>query len=739
MFAQSDSCRFAKIRVSGLFLSKRSIAATITSAAIRYYLRLMLSRSGVATREPPLAKNLSAGVSCSTGALTMKQHLYVFVMCSAAFSLDSSGDAVAKPTVAPFGSWRSLISAPMLVQGAVRFGDVATDGDTVYWIEGRPEEEGRYVIVRRTADGKVQDVLPKPFSARTLVHEYGGGALAVAGGVVYFTNYADQRLWRLTQGMAPQPITREGKLRFADFVFDAPRNRLIAVCEDHTNSDHEPANRVVAANLADGKITTLVEGADFYSNPRVSPDDRQLCWLAWHHPNMPWDGSELFVAPTADDGSIGKPRKVAGGKDESIFQPSWSPDGTLHFVSDRTNWWNLYAERGGKIVPILPMDAEFGAPQWVFGTTTYCFLPDGTIVARYTQTGEWKIARIDPRTGKHESINVPYSHVSSIDISDNHAFAIVGSPTVPESLVEIDLTSGGSQAIRRSSPMQPDPAYTSVPEAIEFPTANGQTAHAFYYPPANRDFAGPPGEAPPLLVLIHGGPTSAAAAQFRLSTQFWTSRGFGVCDVNYGGSTGYGREYRNRLRGSWGVVDVADAANAALYLAKQGKADRTKLIIRGGSAGGYTTLACLTFSDVFCCGASSYGISDLALMAHDTHKFESRYLDQLVGPYPQDEARYRERSPIFHLDKFNRPVILLQGLEDKIVPPNQAELILDSLKKRGVPVAYIPFPGEQHGFRKAENIIRAHEAELFFYGHILGFEPADKIDPVEIFNPLVKK
>ncbi len=292
----------------------------------------------------------------------MKQIVTALIMFSAASSAGASRDIAAKPTVAPFGSWRSPITAQMLVQGAVRFGDVATDGDTVYWIEGRPEEEGRNVIVRRTAEGNVEDVLPKPFSARTLVHEYGGGALAASGGTVYFTNYADQRLWRLTPGTAPQPISPESKLRFADFVHDAPRNRLIAVCEDHTKSDDEPANRIVAVNLADGKVTTLVEGADFYSNPRISPDGRQLCWLAWHHPNMPWDGTELFVAPIAANGSIGKPRKVAGGEDESIFQPSWSPNGTLYFVSDRTNWWNLYAERDGKIVPILPMDAEFGAP-----------------------------------------------------------------------------------------------------------------------------------------------------------------------------------------------------------------------------------------------------------------------------------------------------------------------------------------------------------------------------------------
>lgn len=642
-----------------------------------------------------------------------------------------------QPTIAPYGSWRSPISTPMLVQGAVRFGDVAVDGETLYWVEGRPQEEGRYVICRRTSDGKIDDVLPKPFSARTTVHEYGGSAITVHDGTIYFSNYADQRVWRFRPGDEPHPITAESKFRFADFVYDAARNRLVAVCEDHTKCEHEPSNRIVEIDLENGRVVTLVDGADFYSTPRISPDGRQLAWLEWRHPNMPWDGTELLVASFSADGSLSPRQNIAGGVNESIFQPCWSPGGSLYFVSDRTNWWNLYAHRDGKVTAVLPMDAEFGMPQWVFGMTTYGFQPDGTIIARFTQNGKWSVIRITSHTGKCETIPLPYTNISRVDVAGHNVFAIAGSSTEVESLVAIELADGRVprvDIIRRASTFNPDPDYTSVPESIEFPTAGIQTAHAFYYPPTNCDFVAPPGELPPLLVLIHGGPTAATAAQFRLSTQYWTSRGFGVCDVNYGGSTGYGREYRNRLRDNWGVVDVADAIHAALHLADQGKVDRHKLIIRGGSAGGYTTLACLTFSDVFSCGASSYGISDLALMAKDTHKFEARYLDRLVGLYPQDEARYRERSPIFHLEKFNRPVILLQGLEDKIVPPNQAESILDSLKTRGVPVAYVPFAGEQHGFRKAENIIRAHEAELHFYSRILGFTLADEIEPVEIYN-----
>jgi dipeptidyl aminopeptidase/acylaminoacyl peptidase len=664
----------------------------------------------------------------------MDRRALLFFMLAGMDFVDTLQASGATAVEAPYGSWRSPISAPMLVQGAVRFGDMSVDGDTLYWVESRPEEQGRYAVVRRTAEGATSDVLPPPFSARTLVHEYGGGALLASAGIVFFTNYADQRIWQLVPGQTPQPVTPESDVRFADFIHDAARNRLIAVCEDHTHAGGEPANRIVAINLADGKVIPLIEGADFYSNPRISPDGRQLAWLAWNHPNMPWDGTELFVAPLASGGSLGQSRKVAGGREESIFQPSWSPDGTLYFVSDRSNWWNLYGERHGQIAPLLPMDAEFGVPQWVFGLTTYGFDSRGNIIARYTRGGTWHVVRIDPRSGRLEPLDLPYNTVSGIHVAQDRAYVIAGSPAELESLVEIELSTGKPRVIRRSSPNEPDRDYTSVPEAIEFPTDSGKTAHAFYYPPMNRDFRGPQGDAPPLLVFVHGGPTSATAAQFRLTTQYWTSRGIAVCDLNYGGSTGYGREYRNRLREAWGVVDVADAVNAARFLANQGKADRAKLMIRGGSAGGYTTLACLAFSDVFRCGASLYGVADLAMLVRDTHKFESRYLDQLVGPYPQDEARYRERSPLFHLERFNEPVVLLQGLDDKIVPPNQAELILASLKQRGVPVAYVPFSGEQHGFRKAENIIRAYEAELYFYSRILGFPLADKIEPVEIFN-----
>jgi dipeptidyl aminopeptidase/acylaminoacyl peptidase len=647
------------------------------------------------------------------------------------FSADASSQP---PKTAPFGSWRSPITTQMLVKANVHIGDLSVDGEDLYWVESRPEEDGRCVVVRQSGNGKVEDVLSKPYSARTLVHEYGGGALLASEGVVYFSNFADQRIWRVEPGKEPRVLTPDARYRFADLVHDRDRQRLICVCEDHRSTEKEPANRIVAVDTNDGQVTTLVEGADFYSSPQVSPDSCQLAWLSWNHPNMPWDGTELRVAAFLADGTLDVARTVSGGEDESVFQPAWSPDGALYFVSDRSNWWNLYRELDENVTPVCPLESEFGAPQWVFGMTTYGFESDGGLVARHTDGGFWRVTRIDPDTGDHTDLSLPYTTVSSILVGKDRAYAVTGSATEAMTLVEINLSTSDCRTIRKSTASQPDPGYTSVPEAVEFPTANGQTAHAFYYPPANRNFQGPEGEAPPLLVIIHGGPTSATTAQFRLNTQYWTSRGFAVCDVNYGGSTGYGREYRNRLRDSWGLVDVSDATNAARHLAKLGKADQDRLIIRGGSAGGYTTLACLAFRDEFCCGASYYGVSDLALLARDTHKFESRYLDRLVGPYPEDEQTYRDRSPIHHLEGFDQPIILLQGLEDEVVPPNQAESILEALKLKGVPVAYVPFEGEQHGFRKAENIIRAHEAELYFYSRMLGFELPDKIQPVEIFN-----
>ncbi len=636
---------------------------------------------------------------------------------------------------APHGSWKSPITSDLIVAGAVRLLEVALDGDDQYWLESRPMEGGRYVIVRRFADGRIADVTPTPFSARTRVHEYGGAPFAVSHGTVYFSNFSDQRLCRQELGGEPQPITPEKDLRYAEAVFDHRRDRMICVREDHTVAGHEAVNALVALGLPKGgEGRVLVSGNDFYSSPRLDPDGLQLSWLTWNHPNMPWDGTELWVAEVKADGSLGVAQRVAGGVDESIFQPQWSPDGLLHFVSDRTGWWNLYRHRDRHIEPLCEMEAEFGKPQWVFGMSTYAFESVERIICTYTSHGTWQLGNLDTRTRRLEPIGTPYTEITGVRACPGQAVFLAGSPGEAVSVISLDLGTGKRQVLRSSSKLQVDSGFISQPQAIEFPTEGGRTAHALFYGPKNRDYAAAAGERPPLLVISHGGPTAAASSTLSWEIQFWTSRGFAVVDVNYGGSTGYGRAYRKRLNGEWGVVDVGDCANAALYLVERGKVDGNRLAIRGASAGGYTTLSALAFRDVFKAGASYFGVSDLGALTRETHKFESRYLDRLVGPYPERSDLYRERSPIHHTDGLSCAMILFQGLEDKVVPPNQAELMAEALRKKGLPVAYLPFEGEQHGFRRAESIKRALDAELYFYSRIFGFDLADPVEPVLIEN-----
>ncbi|HET8999662.1 MAG TPA: S9 family peptidase [bacterium] len=638
--------------------------------------------------------------------------------------------------IAPYGSWRSPITSDLIVSSTITFDRIAVDGDAIYWTELRPVEGGRYVVVRRTPDGGVTDVTPAPFNARTLVHEYGGGAFAVAGGVVYFSNFVDQRLYRQAASAPPEPLTPPGKWRYADCVVDSRRSRIVCVREDHTDSTREAINTLVSIDLlhpTEGRV--LASGNDFYSNPRLSPDGSRLAWLTWRHPNMPWDGTELWVADVGEDGAVRGPQQVAGGAAESIFQPEWSPAGVLYFVSDRTGWWNLYRWQGaGRIEPLWALDAEFGAPQWIFGLSTYAFESAEQIVCAYKRRGTWRLSRLDAAGRTPREIDTSYSEISSVRAGTGWVVFEAGSPDAFNAIVKLDLHTGRSETLRRASAATVDAGYLSIPRAIEFPTEHGQTAHAFFYEPRNRDAGAPPGEKPPLLVRSHGGPTSAIPATLNLGIQYWTSRGFAVLDVNYGGSTGYGRPYRERLNGQWGVVDVDDCANGARYLVNQGLADERRLAIRGGSAGGYTTLCALTFRSVFKAGASHFGIGDLEVFVRDTHKFESRYLDRLIGPFPERRDLYRARSPIHFVDRISCPMILFQGLEDKIVPPNQAEMMVDALRAKGLPVAYVPFEGEQHGFRKAENIKRALEGELYFYSRVFGFPLADPVDPVRIDN-----
>jgi dipeptidyl aminopeptidase/acylaminoacyl peptidase len=625
--------------------------------------------------------------------------------------------------VAPYGSWKSPITSDLIVRGTVGLTEIAIAGEEVYWIESRPSEAGRSVIVSRSADGHTSDVTPPPFNARTRVHEYGGGSYLVFDGRVYFSNFADQKIYYHAQGDEPKPLVWAPDFQYADAIVDHKRRRLIAVREDHTAHTRDTIDAIVAISVEgeeSGRV--LVSGRDFYSSPRLSPNGKLLAWLEWNHPNLPWDGTELWVGELDDDGWVVGKEMVAGGASESVFQPEWSPEGVLYFVSDQTGWWNLYRRGATGSEPMCEMEAEFGGPQWAFRMSTYAFESESRIILAYTRRGSWSLASLDTRTKRLEPLGVPYTYISNVRAAAGRAVFCGGSPAEPLSVVELNLETRKIEALRRSSKAEVDGEYLSVPEAIEFPTSGGQTAHAFFYAPKNRDYEGSPEERPPLLVISHGGPTSAAVTTLSLSIQYWTSRGIAVLDVNYGGSTGYGRQYRERLNGQWGVVDVEDCINGARYLVEQGRADADRLIIRGGSAGGYTTLAALTFHDFFKAGASYYGVSDLEALERDCHKFESQYNHTLIGPYPERRDLYVERSPIHFTDRLSCPVILFQGLEDKVVPPNQSEMVYEALKAKGIPVAYVPFEGEQHGFRKAENIKNSLDGELYFYSRVFGFE-----------------
>ena len=614
----------------------------------------------------------------------------------------------------PYGSWPSPLTASRVTAGALRLDHVQLDGEDVYWVEGRASEGGRYVIVRRTADGAIIDVTPTVFNVRTRVHEYGGAAYTVDRGTIYFANFADQRIYRQRPGAVPEPITAEGGF-YADFRVDRTRDRLISVREDHSKAG-EAINTIVAIG---GGETVLVSGADFYSDPIVSPDGASLAWLQWHHPNMPWDGTELCVARVETDGTLGPARTIAGGATESIFQPEWSPDGTLYFVSDRSGWWNLHRLLNGEVEVVHAMAVEFGKPQWTFSMVTYAFMSAERIAATYTQGGRWQLALIDTRSRTCTPVPLLVQPLESIHATADAIYFIGGSATEANAITRLALADRSTEVLRSASAERIEPAWISVPEAITF-TAAGRDVHAFYYPPVNPAVTAPAGERPPLLVLTHGGPTGASSDVLDSKVQFWTSRGFAVLDINYSGSTGYGRAYRERLNGQWGIADVTDAVGGAEAMVAAGKADPARLAIRGGSAGGYTTLAALTFHQVFKAGASYYGISDLEVLQQDTHKFESRYNESLIGPYPAAREVYVARSPIHFTDRLSCPIILFQGLDDKVVPPNQSEMMAAAVRKKGLKVKYVTFEGEQHGFRKAENIIRALEEELAFYRDVFG-------------------
>jgi dipeptidyl aminopeptidase/acylaminoacyl peptidase len=641
-----------------------------------------------------------------------------------------------EPVIAPYGSWKSPITSDLIVSGSIGLTQPVIDRTDVYWVEMRPVEAGRSVIVKRDARGSIAEVTPPPFNARTRVHEYGGGDYVVRNGCIYFSNFSDQRLYVVRDGATPKAITPIADVRYADPLIDERRGRLICVREDHTVSGQEAVNTLASIRLEgnDDYGQVLVSGNDFYSSPRLSPDGSQLAWLTWNHPNMPWDGCELWVGKFGEDGSLENRVRVAGSSDESIFQPEWSPHGVLYFVSDRRGWWNLYRLGEEGIEPVCEMKAEFGMPQWGFGMSSYAFESARRIVCAYIENGISRLALIDTQTKKLEQIDSPYTDIRYVRAATGAAVMRAATPTEAASIVRLDLETLSFEVLRRSNNLEIKKEYFSVPRPVEFSTEGGLTAHGFFYPPKNADFRAPEGELPPLLVESHGGPTAAATTALSLSIQYWTSRGIAVLDVNYGGSSGFGRAYRERLRGAWGILDVDDCVNGARDLVGEGEVNGDRLMITGGSAGGYTTLCALTFRDTFRAGASHYGVSDLEALQKDTHKFESRYSDGLIGPYPERTDVYHERSPINFTERLSCPVIFFQGLEDKVVPPNQAETMVDALRAKRIPVAYLPFEGEQHGFRQAKNIKRALDAELYFYSRVFGFELAEPVEPVKIEN-----
>lgn len=635
-------------------------------------------------------------------------------------------------TVAPFGAWDSPVTAQLITRGAVGLAQPAADGADIYWTEFRAWEAGRAVIVRRAGDGGVADVTPAPFNVRSRVHEYGGDAYCVADGAVWFVDFASQGLYRAEPGGAPARVFQSDGVALGEPVWDAAHARVLLISEDARDGGREPVNRLSAVG-ADGRLVHLAEGADFYAFPRPARDGRGLAWMEWRHPDMPWDASVLKRARLDGAGRPDAVETVAGGPGVSVFQPEWSPAGRLTWVDDRDGWWRLYDEAGGD-APLTPTEGEFGLPLWQLGMHRYRFLPDGRLFLAYASDGVWRVAVAEPG-GPCRDLDLDLGDPGAFAVApDGSVLVLAHTPTRPVELVRVapDLT--GRETIKSSMDAPLAPADVSIGRPVGFSGAGGLKTHAFHYPPRNARFQAPAGEKPPLIVRSHGGPTGQAGAGFSLKIQYWTSRGFAVLDVNYGGSTGYGRSYRERLTGQWGVSDVRDIAAGAQAMARAGTADPHRLIVTGGSAGGYTTLCALTFTDVFKAGCSAYGVGDLETLARDTHKFESRYLDRLVGPWPAAAALYRARSPVDHVERLNCPVIFLHGADDKVVPPNQAEDMVAALDAKGVPVAYLLFEGEGHGFRRADTVRRALEGELSFYAQIFGFIPAGDIETVAVRN-----
>ena len=637
--------------------------------------------------------------------------------------------------VAPYGSWESPFAIERLTDGVVFLGEARRLDGVCWWLEGRPDEGGRQVLVRRDVDGSMVRQTPEGFNARCRVHEYGGAATLVSGDLVVVSDFSTGRLHRVSAPEVLVPLTPDRQWRFADLDHDAARGLLYAVREDHepdvVAAHGEWVNELVAIDLESGAISVIATGADFYAAPRLSPNGTSLAWLEWHHPNMPWDGTNLRLASVAEDGTIGPAATIAGGPSDWVSQPRWSPNGVLHFVAEPDGWMNLQRFVQGRVESIAPMEVEFASPDWIFGSAEYGFLPNGGILAIGRSRGRDLLYQIAP-DGAWATFDLPFTELASISIDEDSAILRVAAPFQPARVVVLSLADGKIEVLRRATPTEPNEVDASTPSHVGFPSTGGRVAYGNYYPPHNTHFRAPDGELPPLIVTSHGGPTSAAFSGWITTIQLFTSRGYAVLDVDYGGSTGYGRAYRQSLNEEWGIVDVDDCVAGAEWLVGQGMADPMRLAIRGGSASGFTTLAALAFRRTFSAGTTLFGIGDLRSFVKDTHKFESRYLETMIGPWPATKQRYLDRSPALHADQIVAPVLVQQGAEDRVVPPAEAERIVDALWERRVPHAFILFPGEDHGFRGREAIIRSVGSELSFYGQIFGFTPADTIEPLEI-------
>src|SRR3990167_9211495 len=637
----------------------------------------------------------------------------------------------------PCGSWSSPIRAELVARSSHELSQLHVDHGHVYWIEQFPEQKGRRAIMCYDRSGNIGELTDRNFNVRSRVHEYGGGDYCVQQGNLYFSNDRDQQLYRKDSAHLPVPLTPKPSQpmawRYADGGVTPDGKYVICVRETHS-AGHDVKNDLVSiATDGSQRIEVLTSGADFYASPRVSPDGTRILFLSWDHPQMPWEGTELHVLEFKNEKAVTKPHYVCGSNDESIGQPQFSSKGDIYFVSDRRNWWNLYCYSHDEIKPVVTMAAEIGYPAWIFATKVYDIVDEHRVVCIINENGRHWLAIVEH--GKITKIPTDYDCFSpTLAVEGDFIYCIAAHGAAAFALLRIHLKTHQVEVLHSSSSLLVDAAYLSLPEHIEFPTEQQRTAHAYYYPPQNSHYEPEKNELPPLMVLSHGGPTGAATTALNLKIQYWTSRGFAVVDVNYGGSVGYGRDYSERLLGRWGVVDVADCVNAARYLVQRGKADANRLIIKGSSAGGFTTLCALIFYDVFAAGASYYGVADLEGLMADTHKFEAHYLDQLIGPYPQAKEIYQAHSPLYHAEKLRCPVIFFQGLEDKVVPPSQAEAMMRTLDEKQLPYAYVVFPHEQHGFRDSQSIVAALEAEYSFYSQIFNFIPADPIAVVEVKN-----